>query len=130
MRLIQPVMILALAFTMLITGQEVFADDQYVKVGATGSGSSWNDARGSIQEAIDIAGSGDTIYVAQGTYYEAIVLASETQLFGGYEGVSGSPGIRDIATYPTIIDGSTARDGWEAYHVVVMDSITATTLDG
>ena len=118
-------------FTLsLILASATPFEDQYVKVGATGSGSSWDDAGGSIQAAIDAAGSGDVIYVAQGTYFTAVTLQSETQLFGGYEGLSGFPGTRDVEAYPTIIDGSTARGGEPAYHVVTMDDITTTTLDG
>jgi parallel beta-helix repeat protein len=126
-----------LFLTLFFSGAQVSAtsmvaayDDQYVKAGSSGTGASWADARGSIQAAIDAASSSDTIYVAQGTYNEAIILDSEAQLFGGYEGVSGAPGIRDIAAYPSIIDGSTAREGLPAYHVVVMDSIESAIIDG
>ena len=45
------------------------AADYYVKVGGSGSGTSWSDALGVIQDAVDLCSSGsDTIHVAKGTY--------------------------------------------------------------
>lgn len=38
------------------------------------SGLSWQAARNSIQSAVDVAGSGDTIYIAPGTYAETVTI--------------------------------------------------------
>ncbi|MBN1515383.1 right-handed parallel beta-helix repeat-containing protein [Candidatus Sumerlaeota bacterium] len=107
-----------------------FASDQYVKPGATGSGASWDDALGSIQAGINAAGAGNTVYVACGTYAEAITMKSGVSVRGGYEGLSGFPGVCYTHHGATIIDGSAARNGYPAYHVVMMDSVTDTLLEG
>jgi hypothetical protein len=60
----------------------------------------------SIQDAIDDASPGDVINVAAGTYYESITLRDGVQVLGAGADV-------------TTIDGSTARGGEPAYHVVV-----------
>jgi len=69
----------------------------------------------SIQDAIDDASPGDVINVAAGTYDESITLESGVQVLGAGADV-------------TIIDGSTARSGQPAYHVVV--GANNATLDG
>ena len=60
----------------------------------------------SIQDAIDDASPGDVINVAAGTYDESITLEGGVQVLGAGADV-------------TTIDGSTARSGQPAYHVVV-----------
>lgn len=41
----------------------------YVKVDATGNGSSWSNAANDIQTMLDKAISGDEVWVAKGTFY-------------------------------------------------------------
>lgn len=62
-----------------------------------------------IQEAIDAAGGGDVIRVAQGVYTENITVDKEVTLEGGYESGGWT---RNIAQYETIIDGSNSRTVW------------------
>lgn len=74
----------------------------YVKSGATGDGSSWSNASGSIQNMIDKAMIGDEVWVAEGTYYpekeyvlggikdRTFKLRPGVSLYGGFAGTERS----------------------------------------
>lgn len=73
--------------------------NRYVKAGAVGNGTSWENACGSIQKAVDDVkrGGSGTIRVAAGTYNECVKIPDQTRditLLGGYpitgEGERGS----------------------------------------
>lgn len=97
----------------------------------TGDGSSWDEAFTEIQNAIDAASAGDEVWVRAGTYSEprsslvdgvdtgSLQLKAGVHLYGGFAGTETSREGRDIAGNPTVIDGSTARSGSPAYHVVL-----------
>ena len=75
---------------------------RYVKVGATGDGSSWLPASGSIQDMIDASQAGDEVWIAAGTYKPerllksnkdrsyAFVLKDGVALYGGFAGHEAS----------------------------------------
>lgn len=75
---------------------------RYVKVGATGDGSSWLQASGSIQDMIDASQAGDEVWIAAGTYKPerllksnkdrsyAFVLKDGVALYGGFAGHEAS----------------------------------------
>lgn len=100
------------------------------------NGVSWNQAFDNIQDAIDLvfARGGGEIWIADGRYATAISIKNGVQLYGGFEGYGGAEETtrnqRDPQANETIIDGSTARTGAPAYHVVVMEGIINTVLDG
>lgn len=70
----------------------------YVKQGATGQGTSWNDAMGDLQKAIDLSSPGDEIWIGKGTYHPtklinpkvktsmAFILKDGITLRGGFDG--------------------------------------------
>lgn len=101
---------------------------------ATGAndGSSWSNAFTSIQAAITAAQADGVseIWVAEGTYNEAITLESDLALYGGFEGTEYARFDRDVDAHPTIINGSTAAAGQAAKHVVYMHQTTNARIDG
>jgi len=88
-------------------------------------GSSWLLAFPSISMAISVAGPRDEIWVAGGTYFESIALKEDLSAYGGFVGAyQGLPGEtlrseRNPTVNETIIDGSHARQGLPAFHVVI-----------
>ena len=90
----------------------------YVKAGATGSGSSWDDALGEINQAVSMAsmtGLNHQVWVAKGTYLgdtsltSAISLSAGVSLYGGFAGTESSLEERDPAKNITVIDGRYKR---------------------
>ncbi len=71
----------------------------YVKQGSTGDGSSWNQAYGSVADAIATAAAGDMIYVATGTYTNTWGKPKAgVSLYGGFAGNESSISERDMAS--------------------------------
>lgn len=144
--------------TSIIYLQSSRAADRYVDdshTSGTRDGTEWQYAFQYLQDAIDVASSGDTIHVAQGNYYpdldggfnapahtlgsrtESLALKPGVIMLGGYIGYNdASPNTRDPDLYPTILSGdigttSVATDN--SYHVVTATNATAfpvTILDG
>lgn len=87
----------------------------YVREGATGTGSSWNDALGSIGAALGKATSGQEIWVSAGTYTENLTMVEGVDVLGGFA-ATGNPNNeldgtnRDIshkyANFKTTIQGA------------------------
>ena len=104
------------------------------KTGSDSDGSSWASAYNDLQSALDSAGTGDSIYVAAGTYVptknaadgatgdggsdSAFVLKKDVKIYGGFAGNETSLNERDIAQNKTILSGDLGG-GNNAYHVVI-----------
>ena len=92
---------------------EVNASIIYVKQGATGNGTSWENAS-DLQDALAAANEGDEIWVAAGTYKPAgmdgdrtstFLIGTKLTLLGGFPDGGGSLEDRDPTTHETILSG-------------------------
>ena len=106
---------------------QVYVD---LSVVASGSGASWSEAKKTITEGLAVAAEGAEVWVAEGTYAEAIEMTSGVSLYGGFDGTETLLSQRDWEANVTTIDARTADAGGPADHVVIMDTITDAGLDG
>ncbi|MBI4560140.1 MAG: hypothetical protein HY706_21305 [Candidatus Hydrogenedentes bacterium] len=96
-------------------------------------GRAWGTAFRTIQPAIDwaVEPSGGEVWVAEGVYSEdrarsspdgsfdgALRARAGVELYGGFTGGETERGQRDWQAHVTVIDGSQARRGQPAYHVI------------
>lgn len=75
-----------------------------------------------IQQAVDAAGKGDKVTVAEGTYYENVVLKDGVTLEGGWDKDFSK---RDVSAHVTTIDGG-RKGGWVVFGAnnAVLDGFT------
>ncbi len=136
-RLVQTVWMIVLCISSFALCPLSFAI-VYVDLNApigTNDGTSWANAYLSIHSAIsDSASATEQIWVADGTYETSFTLKSNRKLYGGFEGYAGAEETllsqRDWEANVVMIDGSTAQSGGSAWHVVTMDGVANTRLDG
>lgn len=107
---------------------QVSAADVYVKAGATGNGTSWNDAKGDLSRVLFDASAGTTVHVAAGDYKPTCNFNGETannrefrfKLGGGVTVLGGYPangeGERDPKANLTVLNGDLGN-GTKVYTV-------------
>lgn len=107
----------------------------YVRQGATGNGSSWNNALGTIASALSKAQAEQEIWVSAGTYNERLTMKDGVNVLGGFA-KSGNPnneldGVnRDISNSDP--DFMTTIDGQSGGRVLTQSDVfnTQTTWEG
>ena len=127
----------------------------YVKLGSSGSGTSFSDAFGDLQEALDVAIAGNKIYVAAGTYKPSVEfdfdgsggadareatfqIPDGVEVYGGFPATATGTvtpadiAARDFTADETILSGdldnNNAISGGDACHVVFTKNVSSITL--
>ncbi len=102
----------AAAALLALSCQSADAAIRYVAQGGTGDGTSWSQAMGDLQAAIDASAVGDQIWVAAGTYAptsliksnkpnsKAFILKDGVSLYGGFAGTETSLTDRAVGAKP------------------------------
>jgi len=127
----------------------------YVKSDAdeNGDGLLWDTALSNLQDAIDMANEGDSIFVAKGVYKpsmkiaetddageptterdQAFILRKDVKIFGGFSGIETELSERDWKTNITTLSGDLGVENDNsdnAYHVVVsIGNVGSARIDG
>ncbi len=130
--------IVALCFLHTAFSQIVF-----VKEGATGRGTSWQDATGDLRKALYIAKPGARIWVAEGIYYPvnceectpedrlvSFEIPSGVRVYGGFAGTETHERQRKWRENVTTFSGNIGREDYfdNSYSVIFTKNADATTL--
>lgn len=130
-------------FTILFPAYTI-ANTIYVNHSAQGqnNGSDWQNAFIDLQDALSIVQYGDTVWVAEGTYYPtagndrniSLVIPNGVAIFGGFQGTETQLSERNWEDHPTILSGDIGEQGDHsdnAFSVLYASQTdTTTTLDG
>jgi hypothetical protein len=110
------------------TPQIARADPSDLFVTPGGGGDCFQATPCDLQTALDMAGAGDTIYMAEGTYAGSggavVTVTDSLALYGGWDGTTTTPPVRDPGSHPTTMDGEGMR------RVVHISGSIAPTIDG
>ncbi|MEN8155899.1 MAG: T9SS type A sorting domain-containing protein [Bacteroidota bacterium] len=129
--------------TLAVTFVEILVSVVYITEGGTGDGSSWANAAGDIQAAIDAGEIGTEIWVAKGKYLvptdTSFTLKSGVSLYGGFAGTESSKSERgqyrkgeaNETKLSCDVDGNGYLTGGNAPRVIYGEFISdLTTIDG
>ncbi len=94
-------------------------------------GSSWSQAKRSVQAAITAAAAlGGDVWVQTGTYYECVTLPRFVHVFGGFAGTETARDQRDWQAHPTTLDaqqqGSVVAATHRGHALSALDGFTVT----
>ena len=111
----------------------------YVQTGAEGQGTSWEDAKGNLQDALLLAQAGDQVWVASGIYTPtsdddrsiSFIITEGVEIYGGFNGCEGILEERDIKSNLTILSGEigdTESTEDNSYSIVMTLGVSAATI--
>ena len=110
--------LLLVGLFLLLNGvlQTAYAAPVDLFVSITGSGVACSQATPcALQTALTNSLDGDTVYIAEGSYTgtgDAVVALNKSiTLYGGWDGTTTAPPVRNPKAHPTTIDGENARRG-------------------
>lgn len=116
----------ALLLAGTATGAVVFVDVD--SPGPTRDGTSWGTAYQTIVAGLTAAGSGDEVWVAEGTYLGAVPLKSNVGIYAGFSGSESSLSQRNWVAHPATLQA--AGTVGSLYSAVTGMSVTNATLSG
>jgi len=132
--------------TLAVTFTEYIANVIYVKPDGSGDGSSWANAMGSVQDAMNASDFRDEVWVAAGTYLtpgevvdSSFTLVNGVSIFGGFAGTESSKdertdfglGMANETKLSADLDGNGFLTGGNGSRVIFGEFISsATTIDG
>ncbi|MFY0673387.1 MAG: hypothetical protein JXQ87_08275 [Bacteroidia bacterium] len=123
-----------------------FVTRLFVKHGATGDGTSWSNAMGNLQDAINCADVGDEIWVAKGTYKPSIIpytgvyssisrdlsfyIDKDIKVYGGFDGTETTLSQRDLVNNQVILSGAinTSATTDNCRHVLITANLTTSAI--
>ncbi|MBC7260769.1 MAG: right-handed parallel beta-helix repeat-containing protein, partial [Chloroflexi bacterium] len=116
-------------FLLLASTQVARANPGSLFVAPGGSGSSCSQANPcALQTALNMASAGDVLYLAAGVYRgtgaAVITITQGITIYGGWDGSTAQPVVRDPVRYTSIIDGEGQRRG------IYINSPASVTIDG
>ncbi len=126
---------------MVSTVSLAYSQVIYVKKGGHGDGTSWENALGDLQQALQFAKPGQQIWVAQGTYTPTtgidrnatFSLPEAVSVYGGFKGYETHLHQRDWNHNPTILSGEIGSTSVEdnSFTVIYTKNVSSLTrLDG
>ena len=133
--------------TLLCISVSLQSQTIYIKPNATGNGSSWANARGDLRQAMQSAGFGTQIWVAQGTYYTtscsncsiadrqlSFEIPDGVAVYGGFKGTETNLSQRNWESNKTILSGDIDNNGQAANNtfniIYLRNASILTVIDG
>lgn len=111
----------------------------YVKQGSNGNGTSWQNAYGDVQQALEQAQEGDQIWVAKGIYtptkgndrFASFNIPNGVELYGGFAGNESDIFARNFDQNPTILSGEIGNPDLKednSFTVVYFNNVSDATI--
>lgn len=98
---------------------------------APGDGLTWTTAFTNVQQGINIAVSGDQVWVAASTYFENLKLKDGVQLYGGFSGSETNLIQRNWKTNTSILETATMPTNFYSVPIIAISGAgNATRVDG
>lgn len=102
-----------------------------------GNGKSWDDAFHSLTDALQIAESGDEVWVSSGIYYPdtsnpkvSFILKSNVAIYGGFRGTENELSQRDFKRNLSVLSGNIGKGNKKNNTITIVKGANGAILDG